>query len=68
MQTRTLSLIESILNTASGYLLSLAIQAAVFPAMGFPVTFAQSNMIAVIFTVASIIRCYVWRRAFNRWR
>lgn len=42
------------------------IQAAVFPAMGFPVTFAQSNIIAVIFTVASVIRCYVWRRAFNR--
>lgn len=66
MQTKKYSLIESITNTFVGFMVSLLIQLAIYPAMGIPVTFSQNIVITFVFTLASILRGYLIRRFFNK--
>lgn len=66
MQSRTHSVIEACANTASGAVVSYCLGLIVYPAFGFAVTPAQNVTITAIFTVASILRSYAWRRAFNK--
>jgi len=66
-QTRTHSAIESVANTAIGYGISLLTQLAVFPLFGIHVSLVQNMWIGVIFTVVSLVRSYILRRAFNYW-
>jgi hypothetical protein len=66
-QTRLSSLAETCLNIAIGFVVSLVITALVLPAYGHPVTFGQNLQITGIFTVASIARGYLVRRAFVKW-
>lgn len=64
-QTRLGSLIEALMNTAIGFVISMAISVVVYPAFGHRFTLAQNAGITLIFTVASIARGYVLRRWFN---
>lgn len=64
-QTRLGSLIEALMNTAIGFVISMAISAVVYPAFGHRFTLAQNAGITLIFTLASIARGYVLRRWFN---
>lgn len=66
-QSRRMSLVETVASIAIGFTVSLVLTALVLPAHGFEVTFAQNLQITAAFTVASIIRGYLVRRAFNRW-
>ena len=66
-QSRLASLAETCLSIASGFGVSLVITALVLPAYGHAVTFGENLQITGIFTVASIVRGYAVRRAFNRW-
>lgn len=66
-QSRLSSLAETLLSIAVGFVVSLAITAVVLPAYGHAVTFSQNLQITAIFTVASVARGYLVRRAFNRW-
>lgn len=65
MQTRRMSLIESVANMLIGYLVALGAQLLVFPAMGIPVTLNQNIVIGVVFTAVSLARSYLLRRLFN---
>ena len=65
MQTRTGSLIETLTNTAIGWGINLAANLVVLPAFGYPVTVRDALGIGVIFTVISVVRGFVVRRAFN---
>lgn len=67
-QTRVGSIVETIAGTAIGYGVAVVANVLVLPAFGYPVTFAEANGIAVIFTIISVIRGYVVRRLFNRIR
>ncbi len=60
------SLIESIIDVGSGFLLALAIQIFIFPFFGLYPTILDSIGIALIFTVISMIRSWVWRSYFRR--
>lgn len=64
-QSRLASFVESVVNTLSGFLFAVLLQAVVFPLYNLPITFGQNLEIAAIFTVASIIRNYIVRRFFN---
>ena len=64
-QTRLSSLVEAVINTAIGFVISLALTAIVLPAYGHHVSLAQNLQITSIFTLASIVRSYVLRRWFN---
>jgi membrane protein implicated in regulation of membrane protease activity len=66
-QSRLSSFAETCLSIAIGFVVSLAITAVVLPAYGHAVTFSQNLQITAIFTVASVARGYLVRRAFNRW-
>jgi len=66
MQSRISSLIESALNTASGFALSIVIGIYVYPLFGHSFSVSQLGGITLIFTLVSVARNYVWRRLFNR--
>lgn len=62
-----MSIIETITGVAVGFLVSMILSYIVYPLHGHSFTLAQNVSITVIFTVASIARGYLVRRAFNRW-
>lgn len=65
-QSRLESLIESVLNTASGFVVAMLImQFIVTPLWHLPTSSADNLAITLIFTVAAITRSYLWRRFFN---
>ena len=65
MQSKTSSFIESLLNVGTGYFLALLTQAIVFPWFNINITMQDQYVIALIFTVISIGRTYIFRRLFN---
>ena len=66
MQTKKQSLIESITNVAIGYIVAVISNAAILPLFGVNLAFSDSMLIAVWFTVISLIRGYCVRRYFNK--
>ncbi|NCU32588.1 MAG: hypothetical protein EOM23_06585 [Candidatus Moranbacteria bacterium] len=66
MQTKRKSLIESVSNTVTGFVVSLCIQLIIYPMMDIPVRFDQNLVITTVFTIASIGRGYLIRRFFNK--
>ena len=67
MQSKQHSLIESILNTLSGLLLSIATwKLIITPLFGIQANNSQVFLVSLIFTIISILRSYLWRRIFNR--
>ena len=68
MQTRTMSLIEAVANTAIGYGVAVLTQMAVFPLFGIHVSGRDQLGIGLIFTVVSLVRSYCLRRFFNSLR
>lgn len=66
-QSKKQSLAETCINVAIGYVVALLSQLAVFPMFGIDVPLSSNLAIGAWFTVISIVRGYVVRRAFNRW-
>ena len=67
MQTKLGSFIESLLNTASGFLLSYLSWVFVLPLLfGIKTSPTTGIGVTAFYTVLSIGRCYVWRRIFNK--
>ena len=66
-QSRRMSLVETIAGVAIGFAVSVGLSYVVYPLFGHTFTLSQNIGITLIFTVASILRGYVVRRAFNRW-
>jgi hypothetical protein len=65
MQSKTHSLIESMVNVIVGYLVALISQVIIFPFFGIDITFRDNIFIGMWFTVISIIRSYILRRIFT---
>lgn len=69
LQSRKLSLIEAVTNTAVGFGISLASQLVIFSAYGVTLPLIDNIAITCWFTGISIARGYLLRRAFNgAWR
>jgi hypothetical protein len=60
-----MSLIEALVNVGVGYGVAVATQVMVFPIFGLHASLDQNLAIGLIFTVVSLVRSYVLRRAFN---
>jgi hypothetical protein len=60
--------IEAVTNIVVGYALAVATQFAVFPIYGLKVGVAQNLGLGLAFTAVSLIRSYLLRRVFERWR
>jgi len=68
MQSRRMSLLESLANIAIGYLIAVATQMLVFPIFGIKIPARDNFLIGLIFTAVSLIRSYCLRRIFTRLR
>lgn len=66
-QSRRLSLIESITQQAVGLVISLLIwEFVIKPVWNIQTGIVDNITITLLFTLASIIRGYIFRRLFNR--
>ncbi len=66
MQNKKTSLIESITNTVTGFLLSLLLAPVIFQICNVSTTFLQNIQTTLLFAFVSIIRGYIVRRYFNK--
>jgi len=64
-QSKKHSIIETIANTAAGFIISLLLTLYVLPVWGFDPKIGQALEMTVLYTVASLIRGYGMRRLFN---
>lgn len=64
-QSRSGSFLEAATNVALGFVLAFVIQGLVYPAVGIHATSSTELLIATIFTLASLARSYLVRRAFE---
>jgi hypothetical protein len=62
------SLIESFIDVGSGFILAILIQLLVFPLFDLYPTIFDSMGIALIFTVVSITRSWIWRLVFTKYK
>ena len=60
------SLIESIIDVGSGFILAILIQLYIFPLFGLYPSILDSIGIALIFTGVSITRSWIWRLFFKK--
>ena len=65
MQSRLMSLVESVSNIVVGYGLAVLTQLLVFPTFGLHASLAENLAIGLAFTIVSLARSYCLRRAFN---
>ena len=65
MQSKKMSLIETIVSVLIGYIVALLSQIVVFPLFDVEVSLIDNLLIGLLFTVISIIRGYYVRRLFN---
>ena len=67
-QSRAASAFETLTSTVTGFILSVAVQRALFPAMGHDLALTENMIVASAFTTVSLVRGYVVRRTFNALR
>jgi hypothetical protein len=60
------SLIESFIDVGSGFILAIIIQLLIFPLFDLHPSILDSMGIALIFTVVSITRSWMWRLVFKK--
>ncbi len=65
MQSRAMSLVESIANVVVGFVVAVMAQMIVFPLFGIEASFAQNLAVGIAFTAVSLARSYVLRRFFE---
>ena len=65
MQTRWMSLVEAVTNIVVGYGLAVITQIVVFPFFGLHASLTDNVLLAATFTVISLVRGFLLRRAFN---
>jgi uncharacterized membrane protein YgaE (UPF0421/DUF939 family) len=68
MQTRLQSLIESLVNLAIGLGVSMTANAYILPLFfGRDIAAGENILLAIAYTIVSLIRSYLLRRCFNHW-
>ena len=65
MQTRLMSLVESVANIVVGFGVAVITQLLVFPLFGLAASLSDNLVIGLIFTIVSLARSYALRRLFN---
>lgn len=66
-QSRRSSLTESLVNIAVGSVISWLLGYYALPIWGFQQSVSSATQVTILYTIASVLRSYVIRRAFNRW-
>ena len=60
------SLIESLIDVGSGFVIAILIQLYIFPFFDLYLSIFDSLGIAAIFTIVSITRSWLWRLVFKK--
>ena len=55
-------------NVVVGYAIAVATQLAIFPMFGIDAGLTANLQLGFVFTAVSLLRSYVLRRVFERWR
>ena len=64
-QTRTMSLVEAVVNVVVGYMLAIATQIVVFPWFGIETGLGEHLTIGLAFVGISLARGFLLRRLFE---
>jgi hypothetical protein len=64
-QSRRGSLAEALVSTAVGYVINLTANYLLLPLWGIHISLGANLELGVIFTVISVVRSFLLRRAFN---
>ena len=64
-QSRRMSMIEATFATATSYCVAIGSPLLIYPPFGIQITLAQNFGLAGAFTLISLVRGYMVRRAFN---
>ncbi len=67
-QSHRMSMVEAAANVVIGYAIAVATQMVVFPLFGIHITLVDDLALGLVFLVISLIRSYLLRRAFERFR
>lgn len=65
MQSRLMSMVETITNVVFGFMFAVAMQVVIFPLFDIHVTLETNVKMTVCFTILSMARSYLLRRFFN---
>ena len=68
MQSRWMSFVEAVTNIVVGYALAVLTQIIVFPLFGLHATLSENLLIGGLFTLTSLARSFILRRAFEALR
>ena len=68
MQPRWLSFVEAVTNIVVGYALAVLTQMIVFPLFGLHASLSENLLIGGLFTLTSLARSFILRRAFETLR
>jgi len=66
-QSKRDSLLESCINILIGYAVAIGAQKVIFPLFDIHISTGDNCKVAALFTIVSLARSYVLRRAFNWW-
>ena len=66
MQSKLDSLIEALLSTFIGFIVSFTANLILMPMLGIPVSLSQNFILTVAFTFVSVARSYLVRRFANK--
>ncbi len=66
-QSKIDSLIEALLSTFIGFVVSFTANLVLMPMLGIPVSLSQNFILTVAFTFVSVARCYLVRRWANKY-
>ncbi len=65
-QSKFYSILEAILNITSGMVIAFSVtQFLAVPILGIEISLIQNAALTAVLTVVSVLRSYLWRRAFN---
>ena len=67
MQSKIDSLIEALLSTFIGFVVSFTANLILMPMLGIPVSLSQNFILTVAFTFVSVARSYLVRRWANKY-
>ena len=66
MQTKLQSRVETLVQQAIGFIVAMISQLIIFPVFDIHINMKDNLLIGIYFTIVSIIRSYLVRRAFNK--
>ena len=64
-QTKKGSVLETLLNTAVGFAINYTANLLIFPLYGMHISPGNNFLLGLIYTIISVVRSYIMRRAFN---